>query len=79
MHWRWKKACLSHGPYGVAPAPHQRHWRCRLYLMDRFADGGFIYDIDFDFIEGAQRYPTGQGLKIIDHLTHNVYRGRMAY
>ena len=25
------------------------------------------------------RNPVGAGLKIIDHLTHNVYRGRMAY
>jgi 4-hydroxyphenylpyruvate dioxygenase len=25
------------------------------------------------------RHPVGHGLKIIDHLTHNVYRGRMAY
>jgi 4-hydroxyphenylpyruvate dioxygenase len=50
-----------------------------LYLIDRYADGESIYDIDFNFIEGAARHPTGHGLKIIDHLTHNVYRGRMAY
>ena len=50
-----------------------------LYLIDRFADGESIYDIDFNFIEGVPRHPTGHGLKIIDHLTHNVYRGRMAY
>ena len=25
------------------------------------------------------RRPPGHGLKLIDHLTHNVYRGRMAY
>jgi 4-hydroxyphenylpyruvate dioxygenase len=50
-----------------------------LYLIDRYADGESIYDIDFNFIEGVDRHPTGHGLKIIDHLTHNVYRGRMAY
>lgn len=50
-----------------------------LYLIDRFEDGRSIYDIDFDFIEGVDRHPAGHGLKRIDHLTHNVYRGRMGY
>jgi 4-hydroxyphenylpyruvate dioxygenase len=50
-----------------------------LYLIDRFVDGQSIYDIDFDFLPGVDRHPQGYGLKIIDHLTHNVYRGRMAY
>ena len=31
------------------------------------------------FIEGVDRNPVGAGLKFIDHLTHNVYRGRMVY
>jgi 4-hydroxyphenylpyruvate dioxygenase len=42
-------------------------------------DGRSIYDIDFDFVEGVDRHPVGHGLKLVDHLTHNVYRGRMAY
>jgi 4-hydroxyphenylpyruvate dioxygenase len=50
-----------------------------LYLIDRFEDGKSIYDIDFEFIEGVDRHPVGHGFKIIDHLTHNVYRGRMAF
>lgn len=50
-----------------------------LYLIDRFEDGASIYDIDFEFIEGVDRHPVGHGLQIIDHLTHNVYRGRMSY
>ena len=50
-----------------------------LYLIDRFEDGRSIYDIDFEWIEGAERRPRGHGLQVIDHLTHNVYRGRMAY
>jgi 4-hydroxyphenylpyruvate dioxygenase len=50
-----------------------------LYLIDRFDDGKSIYDIDFEFIEGVDRRPKGAGLKQIDHLTHNVYRGRMTY
>jgi len=50
-----------------------------LYLIDRFEEGKSIYDIDFDFIEGVDRHPVGHGLKLVDHMTHNVYRGRMAY
>jgi 4-hydroxyphenylpyruvate dioxygenase len=50
-----------------------------LYLIDRFEEGRSIYDIDFEFVAGADRHPRGHGLRVIDHLTHNVYRGRMAY
>jgi 4-hydroxyphenylpyruvate dioxygenase len=50
-----------------------------LYLIDRFEEGRSIYDIDFEFLSGADRHPKGHGFRIIDHLTHNVYRGRMAY
>ena len=50
-----------------------------LYLIDRFEDGKSIYDIDFLFLDGVDRYPVGHGLKLIDHLTHNVYRGRMSF
>jgi 4-hydroxyphenylpyruvate dioxygenase len=50
-----------------------------LYLIDRFEEGKSIYDIDFEWIDGVDRHPKGHGLKLIDHLTHNVYRGRMAY
>jgi 4-hydroxyphenylpyruvate dioxygenase len=50
-----------------------------LYLIDRFGDGASIYDIDFRFLDGVDRHPRGHGLRIIDHLTHNVYRGRMGY
>ena len=50
-----------------------------LYLIDRFEDGRSIYDIDFDFVDGVDRHPVGHGLKLVDHLTHNVYRGRMGY
>ena len=50
-----------------------------LYLIDRFEEGRSIYDIDFDFIDGVDRHPAGHGFKIVDHMTHNVYRGRMAY
>jgi 4-hydroxyphenylpyruvate dioxygenase len=50
-----------------------------LYLIDRFEEGKSIYDIDFQWLPGAERHPVGHGLKTIDHLTHNVYKGRMAF
>ncbi|MDQ3189518.1 MAG: 4-hydroxyphenylpyruvate dioxygenase [Pseudomonadota bacterium] len=58
-----------------------------LYFVDRWrgkyaaASGGIgdisIYDVDFEPISGAQPNPAGSGLTFIDHLTHNVHRGRM--
>ena len=36
-----------------------------------------IYDVDFEPIAGAPARPQGFGLTMIDHLTHNVHRGRM--
>ncbi|MBR8093159.1 4-hydroxyphenylpyruvate dioxygenase [Burkholderia cenocepacia] len=50
-----------------------------LYLIDRFEDGKSIYDIDFEYLPGVDRHPVGHGFKVVDHLTHNVYRGRMAH
>ncbi len=50
-----------------------------LYLIDRYAEGSSIYDIDFAFIAGADPHPEACLLTEIDHLTHNVYRGRMDY
>ena len=50
-----------------------------LYLIDRYEPGLTIYDIDFDWIEGVDKHPEGCGFHTLDHLTHNVYRGRMQY
>ena len=50
-----------------------------LYLIDRYKPGSSIYDIDFEYLAGVDPYPEGLGLKVVDHLTHNVYRGRMDY
>lgn len=50
-----------------------------IYLIDRFEDGRSIYDIDFNYLEGVDRHPKGCGFNVIDHLTHNVYKGRMDY
>jgi 4-hydroxyphenylpyruvate dioxygenase len=58
-----------------------------IYLVDRWRgkDGAppgeigniSIYDVDFEAIPGAPQNPPGHGLAYIDHLTHNVHRGRM--
>jgi 4-hydroxyphenylpyruvate dioxygenase len=45
-----------------------------LYLVDRYG-GHTIYDVDF-VAEGDAAAP-GAGLTAIDHLTHNVFQGRM--
>jgi 4-hydroxyphenylpyruvate dioxygenase len=45
-----------------------------LYLVDRYG-GHTIYDVDF--VEVGAPDVTGVGLKSIDHLTHNVFTGRM--
>ncbi len=50
-----------------------------LYLIDRYEEGLSIYDIDFEYLEGVDKHPKGCDFKVIDHLTHNVYRGRMDY
>ncbi|HSE78161.1 MAG TPA: 4-hydroxyphenylpyruvate dioxygenase [Alphaproteobacteria bacterium] len=48
-----------------------------IYLVDRYGSQGSIYDIDFRWLPAAPRAPKGVGLAYIDHLTHNVHRGRM--
>jgi 4-hydroxyphenylpyruvate dioxygenase len=57
-----------------------------LYFVDRWRGKGggaggigdiSIYDVDFVALPGAQAAPRGFGLTTIDHLTHNVHRGRM--
>jgi 4-hydroxyphenylpyruvate dioxygenase len=55
-----------------------------IYFIDRYASlenpaALSIYDVDFEYLPGVDRIPVGAGLKLIDHLTHNVYHGRMAY
>jgi 4-hydroxyphenylpyruvate dioxygenase len=36
-----------------------------------------FFDVDFKPLPGATLNPVGHGLTYIDHLTHNVHRGRM--
>jgi 4-hydroxyphenylpyruvate dioxygenase len=47
-----------------------------LYLVDRYGAEA-IYDVDFRPIGEAPARVTGLGLSVIDHLTHNLHRGRM--
>jgi 4-hydroxyphenylpyruvate dioxygenase len=47
-----------------------------LYLIDRYGPRT-IYDVDFQPIAGVNQAPKGVGLNYVDHLTHNVYEGRM--
>jgi 4-hydroxyphenylpyruvate dioxygenase len=47
-----------------------------LYLVDRYG-AEKIYDTDFVPVEGAERDSNSAGLHTLDHLTHNVNRGRM--
>ena len=58
-----------------------------IYLIDRWrgkngkqtgeiGNIGF-YDVDFEPLPGAELNPHGNGLSYIDHLTHNVHKGRM--
>ncbi len=47
-----------------------------LYLVDRYG-AQEIYDVDFKPVPGARRNDRSVGLHTLDHLTHNVNRGRM--
>ena len=48
-----------------------------IYLVDRYGDKGSIWDVDFRWTGERDPKPFGAGLTMIDHLTHNVNRGRM--
>jgi 4-hydroxyphenylpyruvate dioxygenase len=49
-----------------------------IYLVDRYS-GASIYDVDFIREPGVEQFPVGAGLAEIDHLTHNVGKGRMDF
>src|SRR5262245_14751656 len=58
-----------------------------IYLVDRYPENDYghtIYDVDFKPLPGFEAFwrgqapaPAGAGLTYVDHLTHNVHRGRM--
>jgi len=49
----------------------------QIYLVDRYGQKGSIYDVDFEWLGEADPKPEGVGLYYLDHLTHNVVRGRL--
>jgi 4-hydroxyphenylpyruvate dioxygenase len=87
------RKCVENGAWGVESHPGPMELAIPaikgigdslIYLVDRYpgapgnAGGNVsIYDIDFVPLPGADRHPKGAGLVAIDHLTHNVHRGRM--
>jgi len=82
----WKRA-IELGAWGVEPKVGPMELAIPaikgigdslIYLVDRYGPRGTIYDVDFVPIEGADPHPRGAGLGYVDHLTHNVHRGRMA-
>ena len=48
-----------------------------LYFIDRYGGKGSAYNAEFAWTGDANPKPEGQGLFYLDHLTHNVRRGRM--
>ena len=87
------RACVDLGAWGVEnhPGPMELNIPAikgigdsLIYLVDRYPGSGAnagsdvsIYDIDFQPLPGVDQHPAGAGLTYIDHLTHNVHRGRM--
>jgi 4-hydroxyphenylpyruvate dioxygenase len=87
------RSCVANGAWGVEAHPGPMELAIPaikgigdslIYLVDRYPGaagaGGAnvsIYDIDFVPLPGADQHPRGAGLATIDHLTHNVHRGRM--
>jgi 4-hydroxyphenylpyruvate dioxygenase len=83
------KQCIANGAWGVENHPGLMELNIPaikgigdslIYLVDRYPRNGAgvsIYDIDFVALPGADQHPAGAGLATIDHLTHNVHRGRM--
>ncbi len=81
--------CVKNGAWGVPNRPGPMELNIPaikgigdslIYLVDRYAGNGTgvsIYDIDFVPLPGVEQHPQGAGLTMIDHLTHNVHRGRM--
>jgi len=81
--------CVRNGAWGVEAHPGPMELNIPaikgigdslIYLVDRYTDNGSgvsIYDIDFVPLPGVDSHPKGSGLNTIDHLTHNVHRGRM--
>ena len=53
-------------------------WRGKNGAKDGDLGNISFFDVDFEPLPGADLHPEGLGLTYIDHLTNNVYRGRMS-
>jgi 4-hydroxyphenylpyruvate dioxygenase len=53
----------------------------RLYLVDRYGERGDAYTDSFEFLPGHEEamQAAASHLTYLDHLTHNVHRGRMSF
>ena len=72
-----KPAKTEVGPMELAIPAIEGIGGLQIYLVDRYGAKGSIYDVDFNWTGGRDPHPRGAGLHYIDHLTHNVRRGRM--
>ncbi len=48
-----------------------------IYFVEKYNETGSAYDAEFEWLGARDPLPEGRGLFYIDHLTHNVMRGRM--
>ncbi len=48
-----------------------------LYFVDTYGAKGSPYAAEYDWTGAPDPHPEGDGLFYLDHLTHNVHRGRM--
>ena len=48
-----------------------------LYFLDTYGAKGSAFDGEFEWLGERDPAPAGEGLHYLDHLTHNVGRGRM--
>lgn len=72
---------ISHKPEtGAITAPTIKGiGDCMLYLVTDPGASDRVYEKEFDFFSDVNKNPAGFDLTFIDHLTHNVYFGRMEY
>ncbi len=48
-----------------------------LYFVERYGEKGSIWEVDFEWLGERDPHPEQAGMYYLDHLTHNVMRGRM--
>jgi 4-hydroxyphenylpyruvate dioxygenase len=72
-----KPAQTTTGPNELAIPAIEGIGGLQIYLVDRYGAKGSIYEVDFHWLGEKDAKPKGAGLWYIDHLTHNVHRGRL--